>query len=180
MEAVLEPTIALDPDKEYEIVDGVPEEKQMAGARHGRVGARLIIELGHYVVRHGLGVVYGPDTTFKMERNERLPDIAFVAAERIPENGDPEGSWNLAPDLAVEVISPNDIYTKIMNKVFDYLDEGVKQVWLVYPERKILTIYHSMTESETLTENDTLTCEELLPGFQCKVGDLFTLPKRRP
>jgi Uma2 family endonuclease len=151
----------------------------MAGARHGRVGARLLTFINHHVITHDLGVVYGPDTTFKMERNERLPDIAFVAAERIPEDGDPEGSWDIAPDLAVEVISPNDIYTKVMNKVFDYLDEGVKQVWLVYPERKILTIYHSMTESATLTENDTLTCEELLPGFQCKVGDLFTLPKRQ-
>ena len=73
MEAVLEARITLDPDKEYEIVDGVPEEKEMAGARHGRVGARLIIALGHYVVSNDLGVVYGPDTTFKMERNERSP-----------------------------------------------------------------------------------------------------------
>ena len=179
MAAVLENTIALDPEKEYEIVNGIPEEKEMAGARHGRVGARLIIELGHYVVSHDLGVVYGPDTSFKMERNERLPDISFVAAERIPEDGDPEGIWQIAPDLAVEVISPNDVYRQVMNKVFDYLDEGVKQVWLIYPERKLLTIYHSLTDSETLTENDTLTCKELLPGFSCKVGDLFTLPKRR-
>jgi Uma2 family endonuclease len=114
-----------------------------------------------------------------MERNERLPDISFVSINRIPEEGDPEGIWQIAPDLAVEVISPNDIYTKVMNKVFDYLDEGVKQVWLIYPERKLLTIYSSMTESETLTENNLLTCEELLPGFSCKVGDLFTLPKRQ-
>lgn len=151
----------------------------MAGARHGRVGARLLTFINYHVFKHDLGVVYGPDTSFKMERNERLPDISFVSINRIPEEGDPEGIWQIAPDLAVEVISPNDIYTKVMNKVFDYLDEGVKQVWLIYPERKLLTIYSSMTESETLTENDLLTCEELLPGFSCKVGDLFTLPKRQ-
>ncbi len=179
MEAVLEHAIALDPDKEYEIVDGIPEEKEMAGARHGRVGTKLLARLSMFAEENDLGVVYGPDTTFKMERNERLPDISFVSIDRIPEDGDPEGIWQIAPDLAVEVISPNDIYTKVMNKVFDYLDEGVKQVWLIYPERKLLTIYSSMTESETLTENDLLTCEELLPGFRCKIGDLFTLPKRR-
>ena len=179
MAAVLENTIALDSEKEYEIVNGIPEEKEMAGARHGRVGARLLTFINHHVISHDLGIVYGPDTTFRMERNERLPDISFVSVDRIPEDGDPEGIWQIAPDLAVEVISPTDIYTKVMNKVFDYLDEGVNQVWLIYPERKTLTIYYSLTESKTLAENDLLTCEELLPGFSCKVGDLFTLPKRR-
>ncbi|MBL8204062.1 MAG: Uma2 family endonuclease [Blastocatellia bacterium] len=179
MEAILEPTITLDPDKEYEIVDGVPEEKEMAGARHGRVGARLLTFINYHVITHDLGVVYGPDTTFKMERNERLPDIAFVAAERIPEEGDPEGSWNMAPDLAIEIISPNDVYVKVMNKVFDYFEEGVKQVWLVSPEHHTVTIYYSVTDDKILGEHDFLTCEELLPGFQCKVGDLFTLPKKR-
>ena len=180
MAAVLAETITLDPEKEYEIVNDIPEEKEMAGARHGRVGARLLTFINHHAITHDLGVVYGPDTTFKMERNERLPDVSFVSIDRIPEDGDPEGIWHLAPDLAVEVISPNDVYVKVMNKVFDYLDEGVKQVWLVSPEHKTVAIYYSMTEYKVLTENDLLTYEELLPGFSCKVGDLFALPKRRP
>ena len=180
MAAVLAETITLDTEKEYEIVNDIPEEKEMAGARHGRVGARLLTFINHHVITHDLGVVYGPDTTFKMERNERLPDVSFVSIDRIPEDGDPEGIWHLAPDLAVEVISPNDVYVKVMNKVFDYLDEGVKQVWLVSPEHKTVAIYYSMTEYKVLTENDLLTYEELLPGFSCKVGDLFALPKRRP
>jgi Uma2 family endonuclease len=178
MAAVLEETVALDPDKEYETYDGVSEEKAMAGARHGRVGARLIITLGQYVVSNDLGVVYGPDTTFKVGEDDRLPDISFVAIERIPEDGDPEGLWNIAPDLAVEIVSPNDTYQKLMNKVFDYLDAGVKEVWLVAPESKTVTIYYSFTEVKILTENDVLTCEKLLPGFSCPVGDLFKLPKR--
>ena len=121
MEAVLEETITLDPDKDYETFNGIPEEKAMAGARHGRVGTRLIITLGQHVVNNDLGVVYGPDTTFKVGEDDRLPDISFVALDRIPEDGDPEGLWDIAPDLAVEVVSPNDIYQKLMNKVFDYL-----------------------------------------------------------
>lgn len=179
MAAVVEETITLDPDKEYEIVNGVPEEKEMAGARHGRVGMRLGARLSMFAEENDLGVVYGPDTTFKVGANERLPDISFVSAERIPEGGDPEGIWQLAPDLAIEVISPNDVYERLMDKVFDYLDAGVQQVWLISPEHKIVTIYYSFTQSKTLAENDLLTCEALLPGFRCKVGDLFALPKRR-
>ncbi len=179
MAAVLEHTIALDPDKEYEIVNGVPEEKEMAGARHGRVGAKLATRLSMYAEANDLGVVYGPNTAFKIGMNERLPDVSFVSIDRIPEDGDPEGMWHIAPDLAVEVTLPNDTYVKVMNKVYDYLDAGVSQVWLVCPERKTVETYYSVTKHKILTENDLLTCEELLPGFSCKVGDLFTLPKRR-
>ena len=65
-----------------------------------------------------------------------------------------------------------------MNKVFDYLDAGVQEVWLVAPESKTVTIYYSFTDVKILTEHDVLTCEKLLPGFCCSVGDLFKLPKR--
>ncbi len=68
MEAVLEETVALDPDKNYEIYDGIPVEKAMAGALHGGVGARLLVLMGHYALSHQLGTVYGTDTTFKVER----------------------------------------------------------------------------------------------------------------
>ena len=79
--------IVLNPDKEYEIVDGRPQEKEMGGARHGGIGTRLIGRLVPYVEAGGLGAVYGPDTTFRIGRNERLPDVSFVAAARIPPRG---------------------------------------------------------------------------------------------
>ena len=79
----------LDPEKAYEIVAGQPEEKDMGGARHGGIGARLLIRVGSYVEAHRLGGVYGPDTSFQISPNERLPDIAFVAADRIPPEGEP-------------------------------------------------------------------------------------------
>ena len=179
MAAVVENTITLDPEKEYEIVNGIPEEKEMAGAWHGRIAAKLTSRLSMYAEANEMGVIYGPNTTFKIGRNEHRPDVSFVSVNQIPEGGDPEGIWQIAPDLAVKITLPNDTYMKVMNAVFDYLDEGVKQVWLICPERKTLAIYYSMTKSKTLTENDLLICEELLPGFSCKVGDLFTLPKRR-
>ncbi len=83
--------IVLNPDKEYEIVDGRPQEKEMGGARHGGVDTRLIQRLTNFVEAGGLGWVYDADTTFRIGRNERLPDVSFVAAARIPSAGEPEG-----------------------------------------------------------------------------------------
>ena len=91
MAAVLEKTLTFNSDHEYETYDGIPEEKEMAGARHGRIGVRLSATLFNFVDAHNLGVVYGPDTTFKVGADDRLPDISFVTLDRIPEEGDPEG-----------------------------------------------------------------------------------------
>ncbi len=109
--------------------------------------------------------------------NERLPDIAFVAEERIPEEGDPAGIWRITPDLAVEVISPNDIYVKVTRKVDEYLEAGVKQVWLVSPEQKSITIYRSPFEVTVFQDDMELVSEDLLPGFRCQLGEIFRTKK---
>jgi Uma2 family endonuclease len=170
--------IMLDPEREYELVDGQPEEKDMGGARHGRVGARLIAWMLNHVEARKLGAVYGPDTTFQIGQNQRLPDVSFVSAARIPVDGDPEGIWPIAPDLAVEVISPNDLFDKVMSKVEEYFAAGVRQVWLVSPERRTVTIYDSPASSTRLSEQDELRSERILPGFQFRIMDLFALPAR--
>lgn len=174
---VVTPQVILDPEKEYEIVAGQPEEKEMGGARHGGVGARLIGRLVMHVEAHRLGGIYGPDTTFQIGQNQRLPDVSFVAAARIPAEGEPEGIWPIAPDLAVEIISPNDLYEKVSSKVREYLSAGVRQVWLISSEHRTVTIYHSLTHATILLEEDELLSEEL-PGFRCRVSELFQSPAR--
>lgn len=166
----------LDPDKEYEIVAGQPEEKEMGGARHGGVGTRLAAELWMHVKTHKLGGVYGPDTTFQIGKNERLPDVSFVAAARIPADGEPEGIWPIPPDLAVEIISPNDLYEKINSKVREYFMAGVGQVWLISPEHKTVTIHQSPTQAEILSEADELIGDDILSGFHCPLSELFQNP----
>jgi Uma2 family endonuclease len=166
----------LHPDKAYEVVAGQPEEKTMGGARHSGVGVRLIVRLASHVEAHQLGGVYGPDATFQIGENQRIPDVAFVAATRFPVEGEPEGIWPMAPDLAVEIISPNDLYERVISKVEDYLAAGVRQVWLISPEHKAITIYSSPTHTSILTEADDLVSEELLPGFRCRIADLFWSP----
>lgn len=166
----------LDPEKAYEIVDGHPEEKAMAGARHGSVIMRLGVRLGIHIEQQHLGGIYSPNTTFQIGRNERLPDLAFVSTARIPEGGEPEGIWPVAPDLAIEVISPNDLWEKVQSKVQEYCAAGVRQVWLVSWQQRTVSLYDSPTRVTILTEEDTLTSEALLPGFCCRVRDIFQGP----
>lgn len=124
-----------------------------------------------------MGGVYTPDTTFVIGTNERLPAIAFVAEERIPAEGDPQGVWTIVPDLAVEVISPNDIYVKVIRKVDEYLEAGVKQVWLVSPEQKSVTIYRSPFDVTVFQDDMELVSEDLLPGFRCRLNEIFKTKK---
>lgn len=170
MTAVAE--LAFDEDLDYEVVDGRKEAK-MAGARHGEVCAQIIIELGIYLKQNKVGRIYTPDTTFMIGANERLPDVGFISAERRPEEGAPLSKWGIPPDLAIEVISPNDVWNKVKRKVREYFAAGVRQVWLVSYEDKEVMVYGSLTDVAVFAENDELTSESLLPGFKCRVGDLF-------
>jgi Uma2 family endonuclease len=163
-------------EREYEIVNGVPKEKEMAGARHGGIGTRLIVRLGAHVEANRLGGVYGPDTMFQIGANDRLPDVAFVAAARIPATGEPEGKWPLAPDLAVEIISTNDLFEQVLSKVREYFNAGVRQVWVISPEHRMVFLYDSPNDLVLLAEDGELVSEGLLPGFRCKVSELFQQP----
>ena len=162
-------------EKFYEIVNGQLEEKDMAGARHGGVGMRLGARLVLHAEAHRLGEVYGVDTTFKIGANERIPDLAFVTAARLPDR-EPSGSWQMAPDLAVEIVSPTDIYEKVVIKAQEYLAAGVKQVWVISPEAKYIAIYRSMKDIAIFLEDEILECEDLLPGFRCPLREIFRAP----
>ena len=161
-------------DKEYEVINGIKEVK-MAGARHGGVTARLIGELWIYLKQNRIGTIYTPDTTYLIGGNDRLPDVSFIAAERLPEDGEPLSKWEIPPDLAVEVISPNDLYRNIQAKLRDYFTAGVREVWLVEPEFKIVSIYQSPTRNVILTEEEELT-SAVLPGFRCDLREIFSSP----
>lgn len=167
--------VALDPDKLYEIVDGQPEEKEMPGARHSGICARLTTVLGVYLKASRSGGLY-VEGSFQIGGNERLPDLAFVSAARIPPEGEPEAKWPIPPDLAVEVMSPNDLYERVYAKTLEYLAAGVKQVWLVSPEHHTVTIYRSATNITAFAGDRALVSEDLFPGFHCALREIFASP----
>jgi Uma2 family endonuclease len=103
----------------------------------------------------------------------RAPEVAFVARKRIPAEGVPEGFWLFAPDLAVEVISPSDRFDDVLAKVQDYLHAGTRLVWVLHPRTTAAMVYRANGAVQLLQGHDELSGEDVLPGFRCRVQELF-------
>jgi Uma2 family endonuclease len=160
----------------YELIAGELRKRSLAGWRQGAVAGELLGLLGMYVIETNLGRVLGAGTGFLLARDPdtvRAPDIAFLGKERLQGEMPEEAFWPGAPELAVEVLSPGDTAGEVDEKVGAWLDAGVSMVWVVNPKWRTVTVYRSATEIKTLTENDELEGEDVVPGFRCRVGEMF-------
>jgi Uma2 family endonuclease len=117
-----------------------------AGYRHGRIAVRLVRWLDQHATDHQLGDVLDSSTGFRLPGgNVRSPDVAFVAAERVPGLA-PLGFFDGAPDLAVEVLSPEDDPRAVLDKVGEYLKAAARLVWVIDPDRRSAAVYRSLTD----------------------------------
>ena len=160
----------------YELVKGELRSMAPAGSEHGQIALQFGFQLLQYIKANHLGVVFAAETGFKIATDPdtvRAPDAAFVRRDRIPETGLPKGYWPGAPDLAVEVISPGDIYGEVEEKVNEWLDAGTRMVIVANPRNRTLKIYRSRTDVIILDDSDELTCDDVIPGFVVKVSELF-------
>jgi Uma2 family endonuclease len=164
-------------DHRYELVKGKLIEMSPAGTRHGRIAGNALFYLLSFAKENKLGVVYAAETGFKLTENPdtvRAADAAFIAQERFPPEGEPEGYWAIAPDLVVEVVSPSDSAQMVQAKVTDWLTAGCRLVWVVYPDTQTVTEYHSLSEARVLTHQQKLEGGAVLPGFECLIEQLFS------
>lgn len=160
----------------YELVRGELRKMAPAGQKHGRTILNLTTPLDQHVRANGLGVVFAAETGFRIASNPdtvRAPDVAFVRKERVDAVGDVEGFWPGAPDLAVEVVSPHDSYARVEEKVFDWLKAGCRMVIVLNPDQRTASIYRSLSDIRVLTESDTLSGEDIIPGWSIPVSKLF-------
>jgi Uma2 family endonuclease len=160
----------------YELVKGELRKMSPAGGEHGVVVVNATLLLGQHVKTNNLGVCCGAETGFKIASDPdtvRAPDLAFVSRERIPEEGVPKKFWALAPDLAVEVVSPGDTFSEVEEKVEEWLAAGARAVWVLNPKWRGVSVYRSMTDVTRLSEEDELDGGEVVPGFRCKVSEIF-------
>jgi Uma2 family endonuclease len=156
--------------RKHELVDGRIVVSP-AGYRHGRIAMRLGSLITVYAMERKLGDVLDSSTGFRLPGgNVRSPDVAFVGSARVV-GGGPAGFFDGAPDLAVEILSPDDNAREVLDKVGEYLKAGTCLVWVIDPERRTAAIYRSLTDTQRLTETDSLTGEDLLPGFSCRLAD---------
>ena len=160
----------------YELVAGKLRKMAPSGWRHGAAGGNLHALLGHHVMQQKLGQVFFAETGFLIARDPdtvRAPDIAFLGKERLQGQMPKEAFWPGAPDLAVEVVSPGDTTGEVDEEVKSWLDVGAEMVWVVNPQWRSVTVYRSATDIKTLTENDELDGEDVVPGFRCRVSEIF-------
>jgi Uma2 family endonuclease len=138
----------------------------------------ICLAIGSLIFQHAranrLGSAFSNDTGVVLERNPdtvRGPDVAYWSYERLPKV--PPGYIEIAPDLAVEVLSPSNRASKIRQKTKAYFANGTRQVWVINPKTRTVRVFRSPAKSTLLVENDALEGEDVLPGFRCDVADLF-------
>ena len=163
------------PDKRVELVRGLLVVSEPPGLPHGIVAMELGIRIGSFVKANGLGVTVAAETGFTLFRNPdtvRAPDVAFIRSARLP-NPVPRGYAEFAPDLCVEVLSPDDRPGKVLAKISDWLEAGCRLVWIIDPERRTARVYRADGSEALLTEADSLEGEDLLPGLSISLNEIF-------
>lgn len=163
--------------KRLELVEGELRQLAPASDEHGYITNQIAFLVTRFVKEHRLGYTLAAETGFVLHEEPatvRAPDLAYVSRERAPQQ------WSrhfarFVPDLVAEVVSPADTYSEVVRKVQDWLTAGVKLVWVVDPESRQVSVHRAGQPVHILSEGDTLSGEEVLPGFACKVSEIFTL-----
>jgi Uma2 family endonuclease len=164
-------------EKRYELVQGEIREMSPAGGLHGGLASDLNIEIGVFVKQHDLGFVTAAETGYILYTDPvkgdtvRAPDVGFVAKHRLPD-GLPVKYIPLAPDLAVEVVSPTDTADEIEEKVRDYLRAGTRLIWVWYPKTRSV-VEHTLSGVNRYGEDDTLSGGDVLPRLTISIKAIF-------
>lgn len=158
-----------------ELVKGELRMMTPAGGRHGDVTSLLHYHVSDHVYGNGLGKVFAAETGFLLERDPdtvRAPDISFIRADRIA-GAETAGFIPIAPDLAVETLSPNDRASEVTGKVQWWLDHGTVEVWVADPENRTLTVHAPDRTARQCRATDRLTESAALPGFASALAEVF-------
>jgi Uma2 family endonuclease len=154
--------------------------EKAVGFREGLLAALLARILGNFIDKCGLGIVLAPDATMRLFPGlVRMPDVSFFSWDRLPGGKVPEEAIpEVAPDLAVEIISKGHTRKEMERKVGEYFDSGVRLVWLVYPKKRAIDVYTSPRDKRLVREGETLDAGDVVPGFTLDLIEFFATPKR--
>lgn len=170
------------PGVRFELVDGELIEVPGAGVVDGLISALLCRLLYTFVEEHTRGIVLHDGVGFALASDPprlHIPDVSFVSWRRVPPAGFPEGFWPGAPDLAVEIVSPNDRAEDVHAKVRDYIEAGSEAVWVLWPRERSVTVHLAGESLRELLATDVLDGGEVLPGLSIRVSDLFDVQPKR-
>ncbi len=158
-----------------ELLWGRIEGMSPTGFQHGAVTSTVCYWITKHVRENQLGQVCAAETGFLLSRAPdlvRAPDVAFIQTANLP-GGDITGYAEIAPDLVVEVLSPNDRFVRVEEKARCWLQHGTTEVWVVDPENRRVLLYTQGNLIQDLAGSDTIKSDDVLPGFRLKVEDIF-------
>ncbi len=172
-----EDLLSLPEGQRCELVDGQLVEDE-GSHRTSWISSEISFLLYQYLMEHPIGDVYGEGASYRCfpadPQMVRRADVSFLRTGRLSQEQFDRGHCPVAPDLAVEVISPNDLAYDVSRKIEDYASAGVPLVWLVNPATRTVTVYRQGGASiDLLHADDELTGGDVLPGFACRVGAVF-------
>jgi len=161
----------------YEVVSGELVMSPKNNWYHGRICVRLVTSLANFASEHRLGAVLDSSTGYWMHnRNCRAPDISFVPKSRLAALGFKPKEKRFfpgAPDLAVEILSPNHTRAEIDERLRDFFSSGTQLAWIIDPESESVEICRSLTQRKLLGPGAFLEGEDVLPGFRYPIANLF-------
>lgn len=163
-------------DLPTELVCGELAEQAMPTSQHGNICLAIGALLWFWAKQGRHGAVFSNDSHVMTERDPdtvRGPDCAFIRREKLPDGKLPPGTLTIPLDLAIEVLSPSDRWTEVLDKIQEYLRSGVTEVWVIDPEQRSVTVHRAESAPLHFDGDDELTRPELLPGFSCRISDLF-------
>ncbi len=159
-----------------ELIEGEIVRIAPPGGIHGVVTLEVSSRLASYVRQNNLGVVVAAETGFFIARKPDVvfaPDGAFIRRRRVETLGIPKAYFTEAPALVIEVMSPGDTVSEVALKMRRWMDAGVELAWVVDPAGRTVTVYRSIDDIRVLTEKDMLSGEDVVPGFECPIAELF-------
>jgi Uma2 family endonuclease len=159
-----------------ELVRGRLRVSEPPGGEHGALAVRLAAKLAAHVERHGLGTVL-VESGYVLRRKPdtvRGPDVSYISAVRLPPDRMPIAFIPIAPDLAVEVLSPDNRPGDLDDRIADYLEAGTRMVWVVDPRNAQVAVHRRFGAPEALGLADSLTGGDVIPGFRLSVAELFS------
>jgi Uma2 family endonuclease len=159
-----------------ELIRGEVISMPLPGGRHGKVAMNISLLLGSHTKANNLGDLFAAETGYLIERNPdtvRGADVSFIRRERLDQIVNWDKHIPFAPDLAVEIVSPSDGARKVADKAAVWLAAGSLMVWNVFSKTRTITVYRPGAEPLTLTEDEVLDGGDVVPGFRCRVGDIF-------
>ena len=177
MSLTVEEFLALSlPDGKAELVRGDLRVNPPPGAPHGVAAVNLVVALGVHARAHGLGRVFADNFGYELvqlPRTVRVPDASFLRADRFPAEGVRPGVLKLAPDLAIEVLSPSETASDLEEKLDDFTFAGTPLIWVIDPDRRTVMVMAADAPVRWLREGDVLDGGSIIPGFEIPVSSIF-------